>query len=494
MAFAGIDVGTSGCKVLVYDLEGNIVFKASSQYKEQSKNGYRELDPEAVMVAVESALQEVGEQCVEKIEALAVTTLGESVVCLDEENRCLFPSMVTGDKRGIAETEYLIEMFGAQEILNITGLPPSEMFELPKLMWLNENTDVIQKADKILFYEDFVGYVLTGKRMVSYSSAARSMAFDVGKKAWSQKLLNAAGIRMEQMSTPVESGQIVGPVLPEVAGRLHLNPEFIVVAGGHDQICAALGSGLSDTKVGECGLGTCEFTFMMLPRPVKSAAMIDSDLTCIPYVFPNTYLTSMEVTTCGVMKNWGRDTIFSDIAARCRCADEDFYAYMDELIKDLKTDVMLLPQFGSSGNPDINYAVKGTVTGLTTNTKLEEIYLAMLEGMTFQSYLAYERAKILDLEMEKIVLTGGGAKSEVMLQLRADVFNMITATITTTESGTLGCMLLAATAMGKYRNLKDGIAQAIRIKKEYVPNPEKHAYYMHKYEKYKKLYALMHNF
>lgn len=494
MAFAGIDVGTSGCKVLVYDLDGNVIFKASRRYSEKSSQGYRELDPEIVLSQVKSALKETGIGCPQPIEALAITTLGESVVCLDREDRCLFPSMVTGDKRGIEETRRLRQMFGAEQILNITGVPPSEMFGLPKLMWLNENTDVVREADKILFYEDFIGYVLTGKRFISYSSAARSMAFDVEKKVWSSPLLSAVGIREEQMSVPVECGHIVGRILPETAAELQLNPDLLVVSGGHDQSCAALGSGLNRMEVGECGLGTCEFTFMMLPKPVKEPFMIDSDLTCIPYVFPNTYLTSLEVTTCGILKNWGRDTIFRGIFEKYGARDENFYSHMDRAVQDWKTDLLLLPQFGSSGNPNINYSVRGTVTGLTTNTRTEEFYLAMLEGMTFQSYLAYEKTKPLGVGMKKIILTGGGASSETMMKIRANVYNMTTATITTTESGTLGCMMLAATALGKYKTLNEGIARVVRIKKEYAPDPVMHAYYMQKFEKYKKLYDLVHLF
>ena len=108
---------------------------------------------------------------------MAVTSLGESVVCLDENNRPLAKSMLTGDCRGIGETEEIIRLLGADRIFEITGLPPNELYGLPKYMWLNRNTDVIKKAKAILYYEDFVGYMLTGKRMVSYSSAARSMAF-----------------------------------------------------------------------------------------------------------------------------------------------------------------------------------------------------------------------------------------------------------------------------------------------------------------------------
>lgn len=107
-------------------------------------------------------------------------------------------SMLTGDPRGIEEIKEIIETMGAKKIFEITGLPPNELYGLPKYMWLNRNTDAVKRAEAILFYEDFVGYMLTGQRKVSYSSAARSMAFDIRKMEWSKELLKLAGIRQNR--------------------------------------------------------------------------------------------------------------------------------------------------------------------------------------------------------------------------------------------------------------------------------------------------------
>ena len=292
MAFAGIDIGTSGCKLLVYDLEGHVIFRSSRKYREEGRDGFRELNPEVVLENVKIILSEAGKNCPENIEALAVASLGESVVCLDENNNILANSMLTGDCRGITEIQELIQHFGAQHIFEITGLPPNELYGLPKYMWLNQNTDVIKKAKAILYYEDFIGYILTGKRMVSYSSAARSMAFDIRKKEWSEELLGAAGISLQQMSVPVAPSTVIGTVLPEIAERLGLNHELKVIAGGHDQTCAALGSGLISSENGEIGMGTCEFMFTMLPEIKMTPYMIQNNFTCIPYVLNNTYLSS----------------------------------------------------------------------------------------------------------------------------------------------------------------------------------------------------------
>ena len=494
MAFAGLDVGTSGSKMLVYDLDGNVLFKASRKYEELGAGGHRELNPETVRQSVMEVLREVGENCPVPIEAMAVTSLGESVVCLDAEGKPLANSMLTGDCRGIPETEEIIKAFGTQKIFEITGLPPNELYGLPKYMWLNRNTDAVRRASAILFYEDYIGYILTGERKVSYSSAARSMAFDIRRKDWSEELLSFAGIRKEQMSEPVAPCTVIGTIRPEVARELCLNPNMKVVVGGHDQTCAALGSGLVSMKTGECGMGTCEFMFIMLPEPMMTRYMIENDFTCIPYIIPDTYLSSLEITTCGALKNWARDTILSGVCRDCEDRGMDFYSYIDQAAAKVQTDVFVLPQFGSSGNPHLSMDARGTIAGLSIHTAPEEIYRAILEGMAFQMYLAYERLEKLGTRMESIAMTGGGAASELTLQIRADVFNKKVISLESEESGTVGCMLMAATAVGAYSGLEEGIQRAVKVKKEYLPDQKMHAYYMEKFEKYKALYEAMHLF
>lgn len=494
MAFAGLDVGTSGSKLLVYDVDGNVIFKCAAKYEELGKNGYRELDPAVVMKQVKAVLWKAGENCPEPIEALAVTSLGESVVCLGANGRILANSMLTGDSRGIEETKEIIERIGAKRIFEITGLPPNELYGLPKYMWLNRNTHAIKKAQAILFYEDFIGYMLTGKRMVSYSSAARSLAFDIRQMEWSEELLALAGIQKEQMSQPVKPCTVIGTILPEVAKELHLNPQLKLVVGGHDQSCAALGSGLVDPETGECGIGTCEFLFTMLPGAVMTPYMIEHDFTCIPYILPGTYLSSLEITTCGVLKNWARDSILQGFLKTCMDQKEDFYACIEKAAKHVLTDVLVLPQFGSSGNPNLSMDARGTITGLTIHTKVEEIYRAILEGMAFQMYLSYERLSVLGTRMNRIAATGGGAASELTLQIMADVFHMKVVSLVNEESGTMGCMLMAAVATGAYPSLEEGIQQAVKIKKEFLPDAAMHRYYMEKFKRYKTLYEKMYDF
>ena len=163
MTYAGLDIGTSGCKVAVYDLEGNVIFQASRKYNAQCEDGIYEINPMEVLTHIKSVLKEVGNNCPRHIDAMAIASLGESIVILDENDYCLINSMVVGDQRGIEEVHQLISVMGKEQIINVTGLPPSEMYGLPKYMWINNHTNNIKKAKSIMFYEDYIGYMLTGQ-------------------------------------------------------------------------------------------------------------------------------------------------------------------------------------------------------------------------------------------------------------------------------------------------------------------------------------------
>ncbi|MGC4019036.1 MAG: FGGY-family carbohydrate kinase [Muricomes sp.] len=339
MSVAGLDIGTSGCKIVVYDLEGNIKAACSHSYKEEGADGYREIDPATVLPGVKACIKNVSKELDDPIRALAVGTLGESVVCMDEDGKILGKSMVTGDKRGILEVEEILQKVSREEIMDITGIPASEMYSLPKLLWMNKHTDMIKRAKYIFTYEDYIGYYLTGNRKISHSSASRTMALDIEQKVWSEKLLEIAGISKEQMSVPVSAGTIVGQVLPEIAEELGLSPEMKVVAGGHDQECAALGAGVVTSGIGEDGHGTCEVLNLMLGEPLRTKAMIETDMACVPGMIPGTYMTNMEITTCGILMNWSRDCMFEGIHRRCKETGENFFAYMDRKATGIKTEL-----------------------------------------------------------------------------------------------------------------------------------------------------------
>lgn len=494
MAIIGIDIGTSGCKACAFNTSGTLLSMAYGKYTEKRGNGTREIEPDIVREEIFCALSKAISDCPEPIQAISVTCLGESLVCLDEYDNVLYTSMVTGDNRGRDGVEKLCKNPGADYIFRTTGLMPSQLYSLPKLIWMRDHTDVLSKTKKIFFYEDYIGYLLTGERKVSYSSAGRSMAVDIHHLKWDKRLLAAAKLTPEQFSELVPSGTVIGYVKDEAAHRFHMSGRIPVVAGAHDQVCAALGCGFIDNSLAEDCIGTCECLALILPEHYAQDTLKNLQMPCMLYPLQNCFFTTLEVTTCGALMNWARDTLFKSTRDTCNAKGIDFFKYMDDRVAGRHTDVLILPQFGSSGHPDLNYHMSGTICGLSLETTEEDLYLALKESMVYQLKLAYEYAAPLNLNFEKIVMAGGAANSLVSSRLRADIFKKPVYTLVNKEAGTLGCMILAAVAIGEYPDITSCIHKVVQYSDKILPNPENVAVHEEKYQRFKTLYKNMHHF
>lgn len=496
MAILGIDVGTSGCKICAFDSKGTVLTSSSRKYTELRGNGTREIVPDIVRTRVFEALEEITYKCPDSIQAICVTCLGESLVFLDENDQVLTNSMVTGDNRGSEGVDKICSELGADYTFRTTGLMPSQLYSLPKLIWLYEHTDVIPKTSKIFFYEDYIGYLLTGERSVSYSTAARSMAVDIHNLVWADKLLSMAGLTSDYFSSLVPSGAIIGYVKSDLADRLNMKNKHIpVIAGAHDQVCAALGCGFLDSALATDSIGTCECLALMLPQKYDEKVLKDLDMPCMIYPLPSSYFTTLEITTCGALTNWARDTLFSGTKTFCEKQGIDFFQYMDNRVSNLDTQVLILPQFGSSGHPDLNLSnMSGTICGLKLETTEEELYLALKESMIYQIKLAHEYATPLGLEFERLIMSGGAAHSKISAQLRADIYQRPVYSLANNEAGTLGCMILAAVAIGEYPDLVTCVKEVVHYGTETLPDQTRFSIHQEKYEKFKEFYNKMHDF
>lgn len=489
MAYAGIDVGTSGCKIVVYNEEGSILSSASRSYSQTGTDGYRELDPNIVIVNIKKIIREAAIASPEPIICISVASMGESIVCLDETGFACFPSMLTGDKRGISECDFLKEQISEKEVYQITGLPLSELYALPKWIWISQQTDVFERSKHIFFYEDLVGWMLTGQKKVSYSSAARSMAFNIHNNCWSDKLLAFANLTPERLSLPVPSGTIIGSVLPEVASALGLSTNTLVAAGGHDQSCCALGSGMIDESLGEDGQGTCEVMEFILPTPTNDEYMIKNGIACAPHIIPGKFLAQIEVPNCGILMNWSRDNIFADIKKKCLQNNTSFFQHMDQVVKDRDPgSLYILPSFGSSGNPDVSNNSRGTIWGLTIHTTPYDLFQGLKEGIAYQIYMSYLTLHKLGVNPASIRITGGGSLSDYTMQLRSDIFGIPMECTANEQAGTIACSIICAKACHPEYTYKELVDTLIHPSKIYYPRQEYHKRYMQHFHRYTKIY------
>ncbi len=471
MYIAGLDIGTTGCKVVLFDESGKQAFTAYREYNIKRSGGLHEVDIPAVLEAVKSVLAETGDY---DIAALGVTSFGETFVILDENDTPLAVSMLYTDPRGKEECAEITEHFGAEALALKTGTLMHEMYSMPKLMYLKKHTpDVFQKAKHILLMQDFIVYSLCGKAQIDYSVAARTAAFDIREKKYLDDVFAFCGIDVSLMSTPVPSGTPAGKIKKELADELGISDDILIVTGAQDQIAALVGAGVTEDGSAMDGIGTVECVPIVMKNIPCDFSVYRDGYSVVPHVSGNYALYILSYAG-GASLKWFRDTL----------AKESDYAALDNTVPEKPTDLLILPHFAGAATPYMDSSSKAAIVGLTFEHTAADLYKALLEGTSFEIYHNLRKMETVGYTVDKAVATGGGAKSDVWLSVKADVFGIPITALEKGEVGAAGTALLAGIAIGVYSKDMSLVAK----RKVFYPNAENHAYYMKQYDKYAGIY------
>jgi xylulokinase len=314
------------------------------------------------------------------------------------------------------------------------------------------------------------------------------MAFDVVRKRWSPEILGAAGLDQALFGEAVPAGTALGPVARELASSLGLNPGALLVAGGHDQACAALGAGAIRPGLAIDGMGTTECITPCFDRPVINTLMAASGFACVPHVVPDSYVTYAFNITSGSLLRWYRDQFGAVQVAEAGRRGVDPYQVLIEQAQDGPSGLYVLPHFAGAATPHMDSSAVGAIIGLGLGTSPGRIFKAILEGITFEMMVNLARLGEAEVPITELRATGGLARSEKMLQLKADMMGLPVSSLAVSEAGTLGVAILAGTACGLYASLEEGVARLVKLRATYRPDPEQHRIYQEHFERYQRLY------
>lgn len=487
MLLAGLDIGTTGCKVAVYDENGTYLGKVYRDYPVQRSHSEHEVDAAAIWQAVKSVIRQASEQF-PGIGGLGVTSFGETFVLLDENDQPLLPAMLYTDPRGIEECEALEKSFGKERIIRVTGVAPASMYSLPKLIWVkNHKPDVWKKVRHICLMEDFIVYLLTGRAQIDYSLATRTMAFDIQHLCWFGDLLDAAGIDRSLLSEPVPTGTSAGSIKAALVAELGLAETVQIVSVSHDQVAAAVGSGVFDETCAVDGAGTVECITPVFENydPMK---MADGSYAIVPYVTPGKYVCYAFSFTGGALVDWFTKTLAGYAKTEAERTGEDLHAVLEGAYNDQPTGLLVLPHFAGAATPYMDPGSKGAILGLTVANTEKELYLACMEGVCYEMRLNVERLKSAGVTVRALRATGGGARSKVWMQMKADILNVPVTALASEEAGAAGSAMLVGVAVGVFADLQAAAAVMTALKDTYRPRPEVHALYEQQYQRYEKVY------
>ncbi len=490
MYLMGIDIGSTGCKATVVDAYGNVAGSSYREYKTIiTSEGYYEISAQSIRDEVKNAIK-IASEGIKKggIKAICTSSFGEAFIGIDKNGNPLNNAILYIDPRGKEYIAGFSEKLGFDGV-QISGTKPQAIFSLPKLMWMRDNRlETYQKIDKILFIADYVLYMLGAEAFCTYSLAARSMAFDVINKKWSDDILDYANVNKNVFPSPIASGSIIGKISKVVADELGLSDDILLVAGGHDQPCAALGAGVNRSGLAVDGLGTVECITPAFSSPVITKEMTNNNFVCVPHVLDGMYVTYAFNITSGSVVRWYRDTFGLQEKEYAERNGINAYDYIMDSAVDEPSGMFLLPHFAGSATPYMDGDSKGAMIGLSLDTTKEKFIKAILEGITYEIMVNTEILDNEGIKIDCLRAVGGLTKCEKYMQLKSNMMDRVIQTLNVTEAGTAGVAILAGVACGIYKSIDDGIDKVVKVKKVFEPDKKISEYYKEQFMKYKKVY------
>jgi xylulokinase len=494
MSVLGIDIGTSGCKASVVDADGRIVGQDYKEYSLVSPGaGLQEIEPELVWRSTKEviarAVRRADDHRGEGVRAISVSSFGETVVPLARDGSVLRNAFLYIDGRGSEEAEFLRRRIGGARIQAITGVPIHSMYSLSKILWLKRNEpDIYERTWKFLLFSDYTLFRLGARPCTDYSLAARTQAFDVVAKSWSAEMLDGAGVDADKFGEPVQAGTVIGKLKKELAGELGIPADALLVAGGHDQPCAALGAGVIGPGVAVDGLGSTECITPAFDHPVINDATARSGFACVPHVVAGLYVTYAFTFTCGSVLKWYRDRLSGDRRGEAEARGIDVFDLLVEEAAARESPLLLLPHFAGAATPYMDAGSVGAIVGLTIDTTGRDIARAILEGVTYEIMVNMERLEAAGIAVDELRAVGGLSKSAAFLQLKADMMGRSIIALDVGEAGTLGVAILAGVASGMFPSLGGAVSSLVRKKRQFEPDLGAHARYLERFEAYKRMY------
>ncbi len=494
MSLLGIDVGTAGCKAAIHAPGRGCLAEAYREYETlHARPGWAELDAYAVMDKVKESIAEaVSKSRDEAVTALSISCMGEAMTPVSADREILGNAILGVDLRGAKAVDRLAEEMGQEAFYAINPNILSPNYSLPALMWLKDNKPGLYgRTWKFLLWQDLVAFMLGAEAMTSHSLANRTLLFDIHREDWSSTLLDWAGLEGAKLPKTVPSGTQAGEVAGPVARELGLPAGVPIFVGGHDQCCNALGAGIHAAGQAVCGIGTVECITPTYAGIPEAAPMLERRLNVEHTLLEGIY-ASFIYNQSGLLVRWFRDT-FAQAEQRLCAPGQDLFDRLAVEMPAAPTSLLVLPHFEPTGAPDFIPDSAGVIAGLKDATTRGEILKAMMEGATYYFVDSIQALRELDIDTSEFIATGGGAKSDAWLQIKADIFGVPFVRPKTTECSALGAAMLAGIASGVFASPKEAAETMVHRDRVFEPNAERHDIYAERYQQYRRLYPALKN-
>jgi len=489
------DLGTTAVKTALFTGDGRLAAKSTQEYELIVPSALVvEQDVEVYWNAVKSGVRVIlgsGSIVPENIRCIGISAQGETLIPMGKDGSPVRPAIVWMDNRAHEEAEILAEAFPQSELLRKTGqVSMCATWPAAKILWMKRNEpELFEQVDKFLLIEDWFIHRLTGKCVSEGSLLCSTTYWDIRTKQWWNEMLAYLGISASQLPEIREPGEAVGPIREEIARELGLSPGTVVATGGLDQACGAIGVGCIRPGVVTENTGAALAMCALVDQPFEDP---EGRIPCFYFALPDMYMAH-SFSTGGMVFRWFRDKFCQEELAIAERTGVDAYDLMTDEAANVppgSEGILVLPHLQGAGAPESNTDAKGVFFGLTIRHTKAHVIRAIMESLCYAIRKLIDAFERLGIEVDEIRSLGGGAKSKLWLQMKADVAERpVIVSQDPQDAGCLGAAILAGVATGVWQTVDEAVEKTVRLAATGAEPCGEHAgKYAGMYEAYARLY------
>jgi len=481
----GLDIGTSGVKALLISVKGKIISSKTTSYPLKTPHpGWAEQSPYDWWEAALKVIREtVSDNPIDSTRIKGISLSGQmhSSVFLDEKMEVIRPAILWSDTRTAEQcSKIYAKAGGLAQLIGYVSNPALEGFTAPKILWLKENEpENYQKVKYVLLPKDYIRYRLTGELFTEVSDAAGTLLFEVIKKRWSTGLLKKLQIDPDLLPPVLNSFDLAGRITKKIAEQTGLTPGTPVVAGGADNACGAVGSGIIQEGRVMVSIGSSGVVLAQTDNPQADQK---GRIHLFNHACPESWYMMGVTLSAGMSYEWLQKKLFNNSLN---------YTKLNQLAEEIdpgSEGLIFLPYLYGERTPHADANARGVYFGISGKHDQRHFVRSVLEGVTFALKDSLELIKDKGVKIKEIRAIGGGAKSRIWQQILADILGEEINLLNVEEGPAFGAALIAGVGVGIYGSFAEAVNRIIKVEKTIIPGTQNSERYNHYYQLYKKLY------
>ncbi len=491
--YMGIDLGTSSIRAVVFDVQGKPVLSRQEEFPMMTElESHAEIDPESIyrhfISVVRSCMLQLSGNM--KVRAIGFSTQMHSLMLTDEKGKPLTRVMTWADNRAYQQAESIKKNYDSLSLYKRTGcIVQHPLYPLSKILWFKEQKpELFKQAACFLTVKSYLLYKLYGSYVIDYTDASASGLFNLHTFTWDEEIISQIlGLSADRFPRPVPCDYLLSGISSSLAEEMCLDPDTPMTAGSGDGILANLGCGIFDASAMSSTVGTSG----AVRTTVSSPLLDDQQRTWCYCLSKDRWVAGGAINNGGIVLRWLRDqfkeTFQKDVEEQ---GCYNIYALFDQYAASIPAgsdQLTFLPLLTGERSPNWNALTRGVLYGLDLRHSRQHIVKAAMEGIMYQMFAVYQALFSINTQTRQIRASGGYARSDVWLQIQADIFGQPIAVSNVNEASALGAAYLSMLAVGAVSRFDEGLPE-MTVTRHFEPDEHHREIYRNGYKRYADIY------